>query len=152
MIRRKKRKHCVRVGHPLRTWTAANQEWALDFANDALACGRAYPGAERSRWIHAEVFSVGSGHQLCQSESDARAGADRGRARTAAGDPLRTDGFDQPSLLAWCAERKIELVHIQLGKSTQNARIESFHGRLREECLAHRSPDRRGLAESVRPG
>ena len=37
--------------------------------------------------------------------------------------------------LAWCVERKIELVHIQPGKPTQNARVESFHGRLREECL-----------------
>ncbi len=32
-------------------------------------------------------------------------------------------------------ERKIELVHIQPGKPTQNARVESFHARLREECL-----------------
>jgi putative transposase len=31
MIRRKKRKHCVRVGQALRHCTAANQEWALDF-------------------------------------------------------------------------------------------------------------------------
>src|SRR5437870_13857948 len=33
-LRRKKRKHCVRVGQPLRAWTAANQEWALDFVHD----------------------------------------------------------------------------------------------------------------------
>jgi putative transposase len=38
--------------------------------------------------------------------------------------------------LAWCLERQIELVHIQPGKPTQNARRESFNGRLREECLA----------------
>jgi integrase-like protein len=38
--------------------------------------------------------------------------------------------------LAWCVERQIELVHIQPGKPRQNARVESFHGRLREECLA----------------
>ena len=38
--------------------------------------------------------------------------------------------------LAWCVERQIELVYIQPGKPTQNAHVESFHGRLREECLA----------------
>ena len=38
--------------------------------------------------------------------------------------------------LAWCIERQIELVHIQPGKPTQNAPVETFHGRLREECLA----------------
>ena len=32
-------------------------------------------------------------------------------------------------------ERQIELVHIQPGKPTQNAHVESFHGRLHEECL-----------------
>ena len=31
MIRRKKRKHCVRAGQPLRVWTAANQRWSMDF-------------------------------------------------------------------------------------------------------------------------
>ena len=39
-LRRKKRKHCTRVGAPLRQHTAANQEWALDFAHDVLAAGR----------------------------------------------------------------------------------------------------------------
>jgi GNAT superfamily N-acetyltransferase len=32
-------------------------------------------------------------------------------------------------------ERQIELRHIQPGKLTQNAHIESFHARLRDECL-----------------
>jgi transposase InsO family protein len=32
-------------------------------------------------------------------------------------------------------EKKIEVVHIQPGKPTQNVRVESFHGRLRKECL-----------------
>ena len=38
-------------------------------------------------------------------------------------------------LLAWGVERRIGLVHIQLGKPTQNAKVESFHGRLRDELL-----------------
>jgi hypothetical protein len=60
----------------------------------------------------------------------------RGRAWSATGDPLRQRaGADEPAFLAWCVERKIELIHIQPGKPTQNARVESFHGRLRDECL-----------------
>jgi transposase InsO family protein len=39
-LRRKKRKHCVRVGTPLQARTSANQEWALDFVHDAVECGR----------------------------------------------------------------------------------------------------------------
>src|SRR5437870_12764048 len=57
------------------------------------------------------------------------------------GQPLAIRCDNGPELtsrhfLAWCVERHIELVHIQPGKPTQNAHIESFHGRLREECLA----------------
>lgn len=37
--------------------------------------------------------------------------------------------------LAWALKWKIELRHIQPGKPPQNAHVESFHGRLREECL-----------------
>ena len=36
---------------------------------------------------------------------------------------------------AWSLDSKIELQHIQAGKPTENAYVESFHGRLREECL-----------------
>lgn len=39
-LRWKKRKHCVRSGLPLSQTTAANQEWALDFAHDVIAAGR----------------------------------------------------------------------------------------------------------------
>jgi transposase InsO family protein len=57
------------------------------------------------------------------------------------GQPKVIRGGNRPELasrhfLAWCVERQIELVHIQPSKPTQNARIESFHGRSREESLA----------------
>jgi len=97
MIRRKKRKHCVREGRPLVARTAANQEWALDFVHDAVACGRAIR-AERGGCLHAGVSGVGSGYELCQSESDASVGCDCGRAGNAAGDPLRQrTGADEPA-------------------------------------------------------
>jgi putative transposase len=37
--------------------------------------------------------------------------------------------------LAWCEERKIQLIHIQPGRPMQNGRVESFNGKLRDECL-----------------
>lgn len=37
--------------------------------------------------------------------------------------------------LAWNLEHKINLVHTQSGKPTQNGYVESFNGKLREECL-----------------
>ena len=51
---------------------------------------------------------------------------------------IRCDNGPEPTsrhFLAWALEWKIELRHIQPGKPTQNAHVESFHGRLREECL-----------------
>jgi hypothetical protein len=50
-------------------------------------------------------------------------------------DPLRQRAGAAQSTLSGCVERQIELVHIQPGKPMQNAHVESFHGRLREECL-----------------
>jgi putative transposase len=37
--------------------------------------------------------------------------------------------------LRWCEERKILLIHIQPGRPMQNGHVESFNGRLRDECL-----------------
>jgi len=59
---------------------------------------------------------------------------------TQRGRPTRIRCDNGPELtsrhfLAWCVERQVELVHIQPGKPTQNAHVESFHGRMREECL-----------------
>jgi putative transposase len=39
-LKRKKRRHCIRVGSPRPALTGANQEWALDFAHDVVAAGR----------------------------------------------------------------------------------------------------------------
>ena len=44
-------------------------------------------------------------------------------------------GTHQPALSGWCEERKIQLIHIQPGKPMQNGHVESFNGRLRDECL-----------------
>ena len=137
MIRRKKRKHCVRVGQPLRNWTAANQEWALDFAHDAVACGRAIRvlsvvDAYTRECLALEVDTSFASRRVTRVLEAIV--AERGRPQV-----IRCDNGPELTsrhFLAWCIEQQIELVHIQPGRPTQNAYVESFHGRLREECLA----------------
>jgi len=135
-LRRKKRKHCVRVGQPLRSCTGANQEWALDFVHDAVECGRAI-----------RVLSVVDAYtRECLALEVDTSFASRRVTRVLEGiiaergQPLAIRCDNGPELtsrhfLAWCVEQRIELVHIQPGKPTQNAHVESFNGRLREECL-----------------
>src|ERR1700739_5090868 len=62
------------------------------------------------------------------------------RSGPPAGEPRAIRCDNGPELtsrhfLAWCIERKIELVHLQPGRPMQNGRVESFNGRMREECL-----------------
>ena len=136
-IRRKKRKHCVREGKPLVARSAANQEWALDFAHDVVACGRAIRvlsvvDAYTRECLGLEVDTSFASRRVTRVLEAIVAGRGLPQAiRCDNGSELTSRHF-----LAWCVERQIELLHIQPGKPTQNARIESFHGRLREECLA----------------
>jgi transposase InsO family protein len=51
---------------------------------------------------------------------------------------IRTDNgkeFCGRTMLSWAHEREVKLFLIQPGKPNQNAYIESFNGRLRDECL-----------------
>lgn len=43
--------------------------------------------------------------------------------------------FLGPSVNTWCKEHDVSLWHIEPGKPTQKGHIESFKGRLRDECL-----------------
>ena len=135
-LKRKKRRHWVRVGSPRPALTGANQEWALDFAHDVIAAGRnirvlSVVDAFTRECLALEVDTGFASRRVTRvlDEIIAR----RGRPQA-----IRCDNgpeFTSRHFLAWALEWKIELRHIQPGKPTQNAHVESFHGRLREECL-----------------
>jgi putative transposase len=135
-LRRKKRKHCARISAPLRQYTAANQEWGLDFAHDALATGRTIRvlsvlDAYTRECLALEVDTSFASQRVTRALEQIM--LQRGRPTA-----IRCDNGPELTsrhFLAWCIEQQIELVHIQPGKPTQNGRVESFHGRLREECL-----------------
>jgi putative transposase len=135
-LRRKKRKHCVRQSVPLRHYTAANQEWALNFVHDAIAAGRAIRvlsvvDAFTRECLALEVDTSFASRRVTRVLDEII--QHRGEPRS-----IRCDNGPELTsrhFLAWCIEKKVELVHIQPGTPTQNAHVESFHGRLREECL-----------------
>ena len=135
-LRRKKRKHCVRVSQPLGVYSAANQEWALDFVHDVVQAGRTIRvlcviDAYTRECLALEVETSFAGLRVTRAldEIIARRGAPQS-IRCDNGPELTSRHF-----LAWSLERKILLVHIQPGKPTQNGYVESFNGKLREECL-----------------
>lgn len=135
-LRRKKRKRLMRPRAPAVAVHAANEEWALDFVTDALASAR------RLRILTVvDVFT----RECLALEADTSMGsrrvlrvldgiiAERGTPQR-----LRSDNgpeFTSRAYLAWSVDRRIDLVHIRPGKPIENAHVESFNGRLREECL-----------------
>ena len=135
-IRRKKRKHCRRAGTPLKICTAANQEWALDFVHDVVACGRtirvlSVEDAYTRECLALEVDTSFASRRVTRVLDEIS--EERGAPQS-----IRCDNGPELTsrhMLAWAIERKIEMVHIAPGRPTQNGRLESFNGRLREECL-----------------
>ena len=135
-IRRKKRKHCVRAGQPLLERTQADQEWALDFVHDVVECGRSIRvlsvvDACTRECLALEVDTSFASRRVTRV-------LDGIIAERVAPEFIRCDNGPEMTsrhFLAWAIERGIQLLHIQPGKPQQNARLESFNGKLRDECL-----------------
>ncbi len=136
-IRRRRRKK-IPLGErqPLVRPGAANEVWSMDFVFDRIATGRTIKclvivddATHESVAIVAE-HSMGGDHlvrvldQICSQ---------RGRPHA-----IRTDNgpeFSGRAMLTWAHRNGITLRPIEPGKPNQNAYVESFNGRLRDECL-----------------
>jgi putative transposase len=134
-VRRLKRKRLSRV--PVSSLVVRrNQEWALDFVCDTLATGRgirvlAAVDAFTRENLSLEVDTSLSSRRVTRTLE----GIIERRGKPEA---IRCDNgpeFTSRHFLSWCEERKIQLIHIQPGKPMQNGHVESFNGRLRDECL-----------------
>ena len=135
-LRRKRRKRLSRQRSPAMAVRTANEEWALDFVTDALASAR-----------HVRILTVVDvfTRECLALETDTSMGSlrvlrvlDRIIAERGSPQRIRSDNgpeFTSRAYLAWSLERRIELIHIRPGKPIENAHVESFNGRLREECL-----------------
>ena len=134
--RRGGRKRALGTRSPMLLPAGPNQRWSLDFVSDALNDGRRFrilcivddftrecigliadtslSGLRVARELDAIIAQRGTPHMVV---------SDYGTELTSM------------AILKWSQERHIEWHYTQPGKPTQNAFVESFNGRLRDECL-----------------
>jgi putative transposase len=135
-VKRRRRKRLMRVGTPAIAATRANERWSLDFVSDGLANGRAIRVLSVVDTDTRECLAL----DVDTSFPSPRVTRVLDRLAATRGWPERIRCDNGPELtsrhfLAWCIDRRITLEHIQPGRPMQNGHVESFNGKLRDECL-----------------
>lgn len=134
--RRKKAKRPPSERTPLAQATCPNDVWSMDFVMDSLANARRLKCLTvADDFTHESIdiavdHGISGGYVVRVLEQAARF---RGYPRA-----IRTDGgpeFTSRAFLGWAHARGIEHLLIEPGRPTQNAYIESFNGKFRDECL-----------------
>ena len=136
-VRRRHRKRLAVPRVPRPIVYAPNDTWCIDFVGDALSTGRRFRCFAAIDACTRESLTITVAHSLPSVAVIAALDAviaERGqpvRLSLDNGSEFRSRAFD-----AWAADHHIELLFIQPGKPIQNSHIESFNGRLRDECLS----------------
>ena len=130
------RKRALGTRAPMAIPQDANQRWSLDFVSDTLVDGRRFRILcvidDFSRECLATVVDNSLSGERVARELDAIA-EQRGFPCMVVSD----NGTELTSnaMLAWQQDRSVEWHYIAPGKPMQNGFVESFNGRLRDECL-----------------
>lgn len=135
-VRRRKRKRLAvpRVPRPIAV--GPNDTWSLDFVSDQLSSGRRFrcltliDSCTRECLAITVAYSLPSTSVIAALESVIAVRGQPTRLSLDNGSEFRSRAFD-----AWAADRGIALQFIQPGKPVQNAHVESFNGKFRDECL-----------------
>jgi putative transposase len=137
MRRHRARKHTAEPRGPLVRATQPNERWGMDFIHDSCVDGR------RFRCL-TMVDEFTRGCPLIEAETSLPAArviaaleqlaAERGLPKCLIVD--HGPEFISRALDIWAYRRGIQLVFIRPGKPVENAYIESFHSRFRDECLS----------------
>ncbi len=115
---------------------AANQTWAVDFIHDSLISGRHFRAFAVLDQCSRENLAI----EVDVSLTGERVTRVMERLRTTRGLPTVIQADNGPELRGraldqWAYEHDVRRQFIEPGKPIQNAHIESFSARLREECL-----------------
>ena len=134
--KRRRKKIPLSDRHPLERPTSANQVWSMDFVFDRTAEGRSIKSLTVVDDATHEAVAIVperalGGNQLVRILE--QLASTRGLPKA-----IRTDNgkeFCSRAMLTWAHARGVQLFLIEPGKPNQNAYIESFNGRFRDECL-----------------
>ena len=136
-IRRRRRKKVpVTDRQPLIRPGAANEVWSMDFVFDRIATGRVLKclvvvdDATHEAIAIVPEHTLGGDHLVRILDGIC---SQRGKPAV-----IRSDNgkeFTGRAMLTWAHRMGIALRLIEPGKPNQNAYVESFNGRLRDECL-----------------
>lgn len=133
---RKRKRVAVRRGHAVRIGAVPNEHWSLDFMSDTLSSGRrlrtlsVLDTCTREALAIAVDTSLPSQAVTCLLDRILLSQQRPERITLDNGPELTSKWFDQ-----WADHNGIELDYIDPGKPVQNAVMESFNGRFRDECL-----------------
>lgn len=137
-LRRKRRKKRVRPEdrRPMKTPTAPNIRWSMDFVSDSLRGGRPFRVLNiiddcSRRFLRGAVDTSISGKRVMRELNELAAEVGLPEQIVLDNGPE----FICSVLADWAEENEVELAFIEKGKPQQNAFIESFNGRFRDECL-----------------
>jgi putative transposase len=134
--RRSGRKRALGTRAPMVVPDGPNQRWSLDFVSDAFTDSRRFRILciidDFSRECLALVADTSLSGARVARELD-RIIAGRGKPKTIVSD--NGTELTSTAILQWSQNRSVEWHYIAPGKPTQNAFVESFNGRLRDECL-----------------
>lgn len=135
-LKRPRRNKAAKWRQPKQLVAAINEVWSMDFVADALFDGRKLRMLTVVDCYTRECLAIDVGQSLKGEDvvmSLQRIVAERGLPGA-----IKTDNgseFISKAMDKWAYERGVELDFSRPGKPTDNARVESFNGRLRQECL-----------------
>lgn len=153
--RRRRKQRLARGAQRPPAPSAPNERWSLDFVHDRLANGRTL----RLLNVHDDYTRECLWIEADTSLSGGRVARVLGQISELRGQPksLLTDNGPEFAGLAldrWTHEHQVEHRFIAPGKPAQNGYIESFNGKLRDECLNEHEfinlPHAQELLESFR--
>ena len=130
------RKRALGMRAPIPAPLAPNDRWSLDFISDQFICGRRFRILavfdDCTRECLAAIADTSLSGLRVARELDLLI-AWRGRPKT-----IVSDNGTEPTsnaILCWAEKAKVDWHYIEPGKPVQNAFVESFNGRLRDEFL-----------------